>query len=109
MGFLEGTVIRSHPMGWSFALCSDDAKQDPVVHYAGAELGVVLLLLRDPRTAENAMARVVIVETVPCITRNCILWGFFTHHVMYCCCYGLPGSSYYYVLPASIRTCCTSG
>ena len=92
-------------MGWSCALCSDDAKQNPVVYYAGAELGVVFLL-RDPRTAENAMARVVIVETVPCIIL--VFYGGVFTLVIYCCCYGLPGS-YYCVLPASIRTCCTSG
>ena len=35
-GYLKGTVVRSHPIVWSLALCPDDAKQDPVVY--GAEL-----------------------------------------------------------------------
>ena len=35
-------------MVWSLALCSDDAKQDPVVY--GAEFGVVFLS-KGPRTA----------------------------------------------------------
>ena len=35
--YLEGTVVRSHPMVWSLALCLDDAKQDSGVY--GAELG----------------------------------------------------------------------
>ena len=47
-GYLEGTVVRCHPMVWSLALCPDDAKQDPVVY--GAEFGVVFLA-EVPRTA----------------------------------------------------------
>ena len=35
-GYLKGTVVRGHPMGWSLALRPDDAKKDPVVY--GAEL-----------------------------------------------------------------------
>ena len=35
-------------MGWSHALCPDDAKQDPVVY--GAKFGVVFLA-EGPRTA----------------------------------------------------------
>ena len=35
-GYLEGTVVRGHPVIWSLALCPDDAEQDPVVY--GAEL-----------------------------------------------------------------------
>ena len=35
-------------MVWSLALCSDDAKQDPVVY--GAEFGIVFLV-EGPRTA----------------------------------------------------------
>ena len=42
-GYLKGTVVRGHPMGWSLALCPYDAKQDPVVY--GAEFGVVFLCL----------------------------------------------------------------
>ena len=45
---LEGTVVRGHPMVWSLALRSDDAKQDTVVY--GAEFGVVFLA-KGPRTA----------------------------------------------------------
>ena len=45
---LKGTVVRGHPIVWSFALCPDDAKQDPVVH--GAKFGVVFLA-KSPRTA----------------------------------------------------------
>ena len=40
-GYLKGTVVRSHPMVWSLALCPDDTKQDTVVN--GAEFGVVFL------------------------------------------------------------------
>ena len=40
-GYLEGTVVRSHSMLWSLALCPDDTKQDPVVY--GAEFGLVFL------------------------------------------------------------------
>ena len=47
-GYLKGTVVRSHPMVWSFALCPDDTKQDSVVY--GAEFGVVFLA-KGPRTA----------------------------------------------------------
>ena len=35
-------------MGWSLALCPDDAKQDPVLY--GAEFGVAFLS-KGPRTA----------------------------------------------------------
>ena len=34
-GNLKGTVVRGHPVVWSLALRSDDAKQDPVVVYPG--------------------------------------------------------------------------
>ena len=37
-------------MVWSFALCPDNAKQDPVVY--GAEFGVVFLA-KGPRTASK--------------------------------------------------------
>ena len=47
-GYTKGTVIRSHPMVWSLALCPDDTKQDSVVY--GAEFGVVFLA-KSPRTA----------------------------------------------------------
>ena len=47
-GYLKGTVVRSHPMVWSLALCPDDTKQDSVVY--GAEFGVVFLA-KGPRTA----------------------------------------------------------
>ena len=47
-GYLKGTVVRSHPMVWSLALCPDDTKQDSVVY--GADSGVVLLA-KGPRTA----------------------------------------------------------
>ena len=40
-GYLEGTVVRGHPIVWPLALCPDDAKQDPVV--CGAEFGRVFL------------------------------------------------------------------
>ena len=38
-------------MIWSLALCPDDTKQDPVVY--GAELGVVVFLVKGPRTASS--------------------------------------------------------
>ena len=38
-GYLKGTVVRGHPVVWSLALRSDDAKQDPVVY--GTKFGVV--------------------------------------------------------------------
>ena len=47
-GYLKGTVVRSHPMVWSLALCPDYTKQDSVVY--GAEFGVVFLA-KGPRTA----------------------------------------------------------
>ena len=47
-GHLKGTVVRSHPMVWSLALCPDDTKQDSVVY--GAEFSVVFLA-KGPRTA----------------------------------------------------------
>ena len=47
-GYLKGTVVRSHPMVLSLALCPDDTKQDSVVY--GAEFGVVFLA-KGPRTA----------------------------------------------------------
>ena len=37
-GYLKGTVVRGHPVVWSLALRSDDAKQDPVVY--GTKFGV---------------------------------------------------------------------
>ena len=40
-GYLKGTVVRGHPVVWSLALRSDDAKQDPVVY--GTKFGVVFL------------------------------------------------------------------
>ena len=40
-GYLKGTVVRRHPVVWSLALRSDDAKQDPVVY--GTKFGVVFL------------------------------------------------------------------
>ena len=40
-GYLKGTIVRGHPMVSSLALCSDGAKQDPVVY--GAEFRVVFL------------------------------------------------------------------
>ena len=40
-GYRKGAVVRGHPVVWSLALRSDDAKQDPVVY--GAEFGVVFL------------------------------------------------------------------
>ncbi|CAN0245020.1 unnamed protein product [Ascophyllum nodosum] len=39
-GYLNGTMVRGHPMIWSLALCPDDAKQDPRVY--DAEFGVIL-------------------------------------------------------------------
>ena len=47
-GNLKGTVVRGHPVVWSLALRSDDAKQDPVVY--GTKFGVVFLA-EGPRTA----------------------------------------------------------
>ena len=47
-GNLKGAVVRSHPVVWSLALCSDDVKQDPVVY--GTKFGVVFLA-EGPRTA----------------------------------------------------------
>ena len=47
-GYLKGTVVRSHPMVWSLALCPDDTNQDLVGY--GAEFGVVFLA-KGPRTA----------------------------------------------------------
>ena len=47
-GYIKGTVVRSHPMVWSLALCPDDTKQDSVMY--GAEFGVVFLA-KGPRTA----------------------------------------------------------
>ena len=47
-GYLKGTVVRSHPMVWSLALCPDDTTQDSVVY--GAEFSVVFLA-KGPRTA----------------------------------------------------------
>ena len=47
-GNLKGTVVRGHPVVWSIALRSDDAKQDPVVY--GTKFGVVFLA-EGPRTA----------------------------------------------------------
>ena len=47
-GYLKGTVVRSHPMVWSLALCPDYTKQDSVVY--GAKFGVVFLS-KGPRTA----------------------------------------------------------
>ena len=47
-GYLKGTVVRSHPMVWSLAVCPDDTTQDSVVY--GAEFGVVFLA-KGPRTA----------------------------------------------------------
>ena len=38
-GYLKGTVVRSHPMVWTLALCPDDTKQDSAVY--GMEFGVV--------------------------------------------------------------------
>ena len=49
-GYLKGTVVRSHPMVWSLALCLDDTKQDSVVY--GAEFSVVFLA-KGPRTAPH--------------------------------------------------------
>ena len=39
--YVEGTVVRDHPMVWSLALCPNEAKQDPIVY--GADFGVVFL------------------------------------------------------------------
>ena len=47
-GYLKGTVVRGHPVVWSFALRPDDAKQDPVVY--GTKFGV-MFLAEGPRTA----------------------------------------------------------
>ena len=47
-GYLKGTFVRGHPVVWSLALRSDDAKQDPVVY--GTKFGVVFLA-EGPRTA----------------------------------------------------------
>ena len=47
-GYLKGTVVRSHPMLWSLALCPDYTTQDSVVYVA--EFGVVFLA-KSPRTA----------------------------------------------------------
>ena len=47
-GYLKGTVVRGHPVVWSLALRSDDAKQDSVVY--GTKFGVVFLA-ECPRTA----------------------------------------------------------
>ena len=47
-GYLKGTLVRGHPVVWSLALRSDDAKQDPVVY--GTKFGVVFLA-EGPRTA----------------------------------------------------------
>ena len=47
-GNLKGTVVRGHPVVWSLALRSDDAKQDPVM--SGTKFGVVFLA-EGPRTA----------------------------------------------------------
>ena len=47
-GYLKGTVVRSHPMVWSLALCHDYMKQDSVVY--SAEFSVVFLA-KGPRTA----------------------------------------------------------
>ena len=47
-GYLKGTVVRGHPVVWSLALRSGDAKQDPVVY--GTKFGVVFLA-EGPRTA----------------------------------------------------------
>ena len=41
-------VVRSHPLVWSLALCSDETKHDSVVY--GAEFGI-LFLTKGPRTA----------------------------------------------------------
>ena len=41
-GYLKGTVVRGHPVVWSLALRSVDAKQDPVVY--GTKFGVSFLL-----------------------------------------------------------------
>ena len=47
-GYLKGTVVRGHPVVWSLALRSDDAKQDPVVY--GTKFGIVFLA-EGPQTA----------------------------------------------------------
>ena len=47
-GYLKDTIVRSHPMVWSLALCPGDSKQDSVVY--GTKFGVVFLA-KGPRTA----------------------------------------------------------
>ena len=59
-GYLIGTVVRSHRMVWSLALCPDYRKQDSVVY--GAEFGVVFLA-KGPRTAS-------IQESLDCLRLN---------------------------------------
>ena len=45
--YLEATIVRSHPMIWSLALCPDDAEQGQVVY--GAEFGEVMFLAKGVR------------------------------------------------------------